>query len=147
MIELITDRTQAHVRRLKTLQAKGWANLSTAEQALWYGEAAKGGYNYTDLNRVESAVAEMAADLNLDLVTKTDWTVWDFPTRAEMTRYLSNIARIRDAVGGGSGLPELPTRMDYLTYEEANTIELVLQQARRRLESAPRSGEIYSGEV
>lgn len=147
MIELITDRTEAHVLKLKELQAKGWAKLTTEEQDMWYGYAAKGGYNYTDLNRVESAVAEMSEDLELGLVTKTDWTLWDFPARADMARYLENVRKIRNAVWGGNGLPELPIRMDYLTYKEANTIETVLLETHKRVESVPRAGEILCGEV
>jgi hypothetical protein len=92
----------------------------------WNGDAAKGAYNYTDLNRVETAVTEIAWKLGLTLTTKTDWTLWDIPVAAEMERYLSNIVAIRDACPDVVGFPVLPTSMDRLTYEGANSIEKVL---------------------
>lgn len=38
MLGFVTDRTQANVDRLKTLSAKGWANMTPAEQAEWTGD-------------------------------------------------------------------------------------------------------------
>ena len=147
MIELVTDRTQAHVDKLKELKAKGWENLTDEEKALWYGEAAKGAYNYTDLNRVESVVAELAEDIGLALATKNDWNVWGLPTQADMTRYLDNVETIKNAVWGGVNLPPTPLNADGLTYEDANTIENILLTTRRRYEDSPRSGEIFCSEV
>ena len=39
----------------------------------------RGAYNYTDFNRVESAVSYLSAALGLSLVTKTNWTANDIP--------------------------------------------------------------------
>jgi hypothetical protein len=121
--------------------------MTSAERNEWYEYAAKGAYNYTDLNRVETAVAELSSALGLELTTKTDWTMWDIPTQADMTRYLSNVERIRNAVWSGVDLPDVPRRMDNLTYEDANNIERILLETRKRFQSAPQCGEIYSGEV
>lgn len=145
-MEFIVDRTQAHVDLLKKLQSVGWANLSSYEQEQWYGEASKGAYNYTDLNRVETAVATLAEDLGLTLTTKTNWTVWDIPTRTDMARYLSNVKRIRDACPGEMEFPTLPDDMSDLTYEAANNIETVLLMVFAGNPVA-RSGEVYCGEV
>ena len=142
----VVDRTQEHVDLLKRLHKKGWVNLSSEEQEQWYGEAAKGAYNYTDLNRVESWVSKLAADLGLTLTTKTDWTVWDIPTQTDMTRYLSNVAAVRDACPWEMDFPTLPESMSDLTYETANNIETVLLMVYVE-NSIARSGEIYSGEV
>jgi hypothetical protein len=146
-MELITNRTQANVDRLKKLKSKGWANLTRSEKTEWYENAAKGAYNYTDLNRVENAVAELAATLGLSLTTKTNWTVWDIPTQSQMTRYLENVRTIRDACPNASNLPEVPLRMTGMTFETANRIEEILLGAWRSIEAVPRSGEIYCGEV
>ena len=78
MVELITDRTQYHVTLLNRLRKKAWSSMTASEQAAWYGDAAKGAYNYTDLNRVETAVKEIAEKLGLSLVTKTNWTLWEY---------------------------------------------------------------------
>ena len=89
MLDLITNRTQADVDRLKYLQNKGWNNLTASEKGEYlYGYEVpmidgngeqfedingelltmregiqRGAYNYTDLNRVEAAVAYLAAEL------------------------------------------------------------------------------------
>ena len=146
MLNLITDRSQSHVNRLIALQARDWESMTAAEKEAWYGEAAKGAYNYTDLNRVETAVGVMADILGMSLVTKTNWTKWDRPTRSEMSRYLGNVAKIRSRYSQAL-MPTLPTSMDNLTYKDANNIELVLLRAYEFAESSIQSGEIYSGEV
>lgn len=142
----IVDRTQAHVDLLNKLRKKAWGEMSEEEQEQWYGEATKGAYNYTDLNRVESAVAKLASELGLTLSTKTDWTLWDVPVQADMERYLSNVAAIRDACPGELVFPVLPNSMGELTYEGANSIEMVLLIVHSRCAIA-RSGELYCGEV
>lgn len=91
--------------------------------------ATKGAYNYSDMNRVEKAVAELAEKYSLDLITKTDWGVWDVPLEADMTRYISNIAAIWEACPDKSNLPAVPSRMNGLTYETANSIERILEIA------------------
>lgn len=128
MVELITDRTQDHVTLLNRLRKKPWSKMTASEKEAWYGEAAKGAYNYTDLNRVETAVGELAEMLGLSLVTKIDWTLWDIPTTSDMDRYLSNIVAIRDSCPGEAEFPILPSSMNSLTYESANNIEKVLMQ-------------------
>jgi hypothetical protein len=121
--------------------------MTAAEQASWYDDVAKGAYNYTDLNRVESAVGVLADILNVSVVTKTNWTMWDKPTQSEMSRYLGNVAKIRERCSFLPNLPTLPGSMDNLNYKDANNIELVLLLAYEYIESSIQSGEIYSGEV
>ena len=161
--ELITNRSQDHVTLLNRLRRKPWSSMTASEQAAWTnGEAALGAYNYTDLNRVETAVSELAEMLGLNLVTKTNWTMWDIPTRSEMERYLGNVAAIRNACPEGMPVPDLPNSMSHLTYEGANIIEATLWLAYVAVNNGfvnpdvpggsedadyIRSGEIYSGEV
>lgn len=142
----VVDRTREHVDLLKRLRLKGWVNLTDDEKEQWTTEASKGAYNYTDLNRVESAVEKLAENLGLVLTTKTDWTLWDIPTPDEMNRYLANVAAIRDAYSGKINFPVLPSSMNELTYEMANNIEMVLFLVYSSTTFA-RSGEIYCGEV
>lgn len=89
-------------------------------------EATKGAYNYSDLNRVERAVAEISDALNMGLITRTNWGMWDIPTEAEMNRYIGNISTIRKVLPTDSNAPEAPTTMHHLTYADANNIELIL---------------------
>ena len=88
--------------------------------------ATKGAYNYSDLNRVERAVSEISEKAGLGLTTKTNWTMWDIPTGADMIRYLGNISTIK---GHFAIDRSLPASMDNFTYEQANNIELVLNAA------------------
>ncbi len=129
MLNLVTDRTQAHVNLLKKLNKKGWNNMTASEQNAWYNEAARGAYNYTDLNRVEIAVAEISRLLGLNLATKTDWGLWDIPFKTDMDRYLGNVVAIRDACPGDSDFPTIPDSMSGLDYRGANNIEKVLEIA------------------
>ena len=150
MIKLVTDRTRHHVDRLKKLQEIGWDNLSENQKEEYRGYAAKGAYNYTDMNRVESAVAEIAPMLGLTLTTRARWNYWrnwyydyyydtssgfgvegwrTFPWEDELKRYLNNVKAIRDACPDDLEFPPLPYSMDRLTYESANNIEKVLEIA------------------
>lgn len=136
-MSLITDRTEAD------------ALLKTA----------KGTYGYTDLNRVEKAVADVAAFFpalgfdTLHLETKTDWgspqefSTEAWPVKTQMNRYIKNVIAVRDAFDMAV---YLPSRMDRLTWKYANNIEKVLEQAHlyaiNATEAFRYSGEIYSGE-
>lgn len=149
MVELVIDRSQSHVNLLKTLRKKPWSSMSEDEQSAWYGDAAKGGYNYTDLNRVETAVAELAGLLGLTLTTKTNWTLWDMPTVSQMERYLGNVVAIRDACPGSVQFPSLPSSMSGLTYSGANSIEKVLLMVYEKLNESEHEcvlGEFILGE-
>lgn len=110
-------------------------------------EARKGAYNYNDLNRVEMAVAEVSEELGLNLVTKTDWTIWDIPKLADMKRFLGNIEKIRTIGIPLASTPKAPASMNKLTYGAANDIEKILVDIYASAENVLRCGEIYCGEV
>lgn len=148
--ELITDRTQEDVDYLVFLLKKGWQEMTDAEKTAFANT--KGAYNYTDLNRVETAVAYVAAELvqapltlqsyasSLDvawdsffdlpydpsdysLTTKTNWSYSDIPTPTQMNRYLNNLVLLQSAFV----IPEeLPSSMSNLNYEGANQIERLI---------------------
>ena len=107
-------------------------------------QATKGAYNYSDLNRVERAVAEISEELGLDLVTKTDWGMWGIPRSADMERYLNNIRVIRSAL---PVVPDIPETINKLNYEGANNIEKVLLNGYEQASTFPRCGELFCGEV
>lgn len=88
-------------------------------------------YNYTDLNRVESAAYDMAELLiskgyYVTISTKTNWTRTDFPTETQMGRYLNNIKQIRRQFPALWSY-ELPETMRALNYVGANNIEKLLK--------------------
>lgn len=146
-MDFIVDRNSLHLRRLKYLRSKGWANMTAAEQSEYAGIAAKGAYNYTDLNRVETAVALVSGALCLGLITKTDWTQTDVPTRSDMERYLGNIDFLR-YLCRDMYVANIPNTMNGLDYDDANRIERVAKLAYDYIQKEYiRSGEVYAGEV
>ena len=145
-MELITDRTQADVNRVKELAAKGKAGTwTTAERAEWLA-GMKGAYNYTDWNRVESAVAELASMLGVSLETVTTWSATNVPTEADATRYLANVRKLKTVCQGLSGTPNAPESMQHMTYIKANDIEKILADIETVIYSWTRCGEAYCGE-
>lgn len=109
--------------------------------------ARKGAYNYSDLNRVELAVAELSEELGLSLVTKTDWQEWDIPKQADMDRFLSNIQAIRSWGTPLTTTPTAPGSMRGLSHKEANDIEKILNDIDISASALFRCGELFSGEV
>lgn len=129
MAELIFNRTQDHVNRLKLLRSKGYENLTESEKSEYSEYAALGAYNYTDLNRVETEVARLAPIFGLAVTTKTDWTSMSQFTDSHAERYLGNVVALREevlAIDTSQVFPTLPTSMWYLTVDGANAIEKTL---------------------
>lgn len=109
--------------------------------------ATKGAYNYSDLNRVERAVAELSDSLDMGLSTKTNWTAWDVPVSTEMERFLGNVAFVKNHCVTRVEASLIPESMAALTYEGANDIEKVLQTAECIRATVPRSGDLFCSEV
>lgn len=122
MVSLITDRTDLDVRN----------------------KTRKGVYSASDLNRVETAVAELFEAIqtlaipvpkDCEIVTKTNWSdvaeksVVSLPVAcmisSEGTRYLTNVAKLAKILNIEKSVI-LPSSMDRLTYEGANNIEKAL---------------------
>lgn len=155
LLNLITDRTQADVDRVKALAKKGWASMTDVEKAEW-NAGLKGAYNATDLNRVGSAINYVAGRLNgcglaLAVSPKIDWMARDIPTPTQMTAYLADVGKIRAALAVYSTTPEVPADMEKLTYIEANNIEQILLDVDALITNMAAAyyyaGELYSGEV
>lgn len=118
----------------------------------------KGKYTAQDLNRVEQATENLydqAKELGIlpPGTFKTDWSFpvlfsrEEWPTQAQMQRYLANITHLCRAVELAGGLP---TTMENLTYEDANHIEQALLGVYPRIQNALQifrySGEVFAGE-
>ena len=155
MLNLITDRSAADVSRWKALHDKGWEAMTAEEQAEWLG-GMKGSYNYTDMNRVESAVKDLETRLTragmvLSLITNVSWERTSWPTVSDMERYFSNVAKIRAAVVVDLGTPAVPTTKTLLDYKKANDLEKNLQAVDNWLNRVEASqmylGDLYLGEV
>lgn len=151
--ELVTDRTQADLDRVRELKKKimqggGIYALSDSERAEYFANPQKGAYNYTDLNRVGNATLYVKnfykmIEGDIDVNPKTNWKVEDIPTAEQMNTYLNDIKKIKSTA---KSTLELPLSMDKLNYEGANQIERVLVEAYRKAEEKIRDF-IYSGET
>lgn len=168
---LITNRTAADVSRALTLQSKGWNGMDDEEREEWitgerftYHPTAaeqkdkfaelRGAYNFTDWNRVESAVRYLGDALialpdelrayceahgvawdaffdspypkDLTYTTKTDWALGDDPNREQMERYLANVVSLASVTFNFHYSQWGFYSMDGLTADRANRIEEAL---------------------
>ena len=152
---LITDRTSQDVDRVKILAEKAWHDMTAEERTEWLSPM-KGAYNYTDLNRVEEAVAYVATRLwelgYLSFVPETIvWTGEDIPTESDLFRYFGNVAMLRRAVAVWASTPEAPVNIDRFGANEANALEQILIDVDLVLTRISQawfySGDLYSAEV
>ena len=142
MTNLVYDRTAEDVAEVRRLLAKldpeTGDRLTAAEQAKW-DAGLKGTYNYTDLNRVESAVKTLAAALTAagypvevtpvlkgSKAEDREWQEGDVLYRPQWTTYLANVQALRDAYYTLAETGELPKPEDKLDCQGANTIEKIL---------------------
>lgn len=140
----ITDRTQSDVDLVKEIAAKARTDTWTeAEQAEWVA-GMKGALSYTDFNRIESGVLELANILGASVNVKTDWSVSGYLTTSDASRWLANIEAIRSKNSGSSQLGQIPTTasMDKLTFDIMNQIESILED----IETLAKTYVTFSGE-
>jgi hypothetical protein len=98
-------------------------------------ESEKGRYSVNDLNRVETAVKQLAEMLTAtgtqyDPTVKTNWAVGDLIFSSDMERYLGNISRLCELAEVPADLPQ---SMDKLTWDGANKIEIALMAVYEKL--------------
>lgn len=155
LLNLITDRTQADVNRVKELSEKGLAAMTAAERAEYLTDM-KGAYNASDLNRVGAAVEYIAERLHssgyaVSVTARQNWTQTDIPTQADMTIYLADVEAIRSALAVKPTTPETPDDVVGLTYIEANNIEQILLDVDALITTMMLSfvycGRVYSGQI
>lgn len=150
---LVTNRTAANLEQVVQLSRIPFDAMTPEQQIQWLSSLC-GAYNASDLNRVENAVAVLAAELrmlpqelkdygaglgvawdaffdvpykaeNYNPVTKTDWVMQDTPLSADMQRYLDNVKNLRNAINYATDA--LPDSMVNLTWSGANAIERALE--------------------
>lgn len=138
----VTDRTQSDVDRVKEIAAKARTGTWTeAEQAEWVA-GMKGALSYTDFNRIESGVLELANILGASVNVKTDWSVSGYLTESDASRWLANIEAIRMKNSGSAQMATTPTSMNRLSFETMNQIESILAN----IESVAKTYVTFSGE-
>ena len=154
-MNLITDRTTQDVNRVKFLAAKAWQDMTEAERAEWLSPM-KGAYNYTDLNRVEEAVAFVAGRLKAfgylsSLPATRVWSAEDIPSEKDLTAYFNNVAILRSAIPVWNSTPAVPNNMDGFDVNQANALEQILVDVNQILSNMAGAwfylGDLYSAEV
>lgn len=91
---------------------------------------AKGSYNYSDLNRIESdceyikEIAEELYQTEVTIQTKTNWTMSDIPTKNDFDRIIGNLEILKDVFYAIQ--TETVTVTKTLNYMQANAIEKIL---------------------
>ena len=152
---MITDRTSQDVDRAKVLAAKAWQDMTAEERTEWLSPL-KGSYNYTDLNRVEEAVAYVAirlgefAYLPYQPFTRS-WYADDIPTASDLARYFGNVAMLRRSIAVWANTPEAPGSINGFGANEANALEQILLDVDLVLTRISQAwfymGDLYSAEV
>lgn len=154
-LELITDRTQTDYDEWLELSQISWADMTAAQKAIW-SVPMKGAYNYTDLNRVGTALLALQTLLagygySVSIDARTDYANGEWPTETDMAAYVQSISNIRSALAVFETTPAAPTCMDDGTVTVWNNIEQILADVEMLIINMVAAwhyaGEIYAGEV
>lgn len=159
-MDLVFDRSASDVQYATQLRNKvlmqGFNALTDEEKADWQTHALKGFYNYTDKNRVESAVEQINKILikygymNNTLTIVKDRNMKYIDDKASITRYLNNIQSLIDNFYVLPVTPELIENFDTLDITKANNIEKILYDINNilvgTLDYAVRSGVANCGQ-
>lgn len=154
MLNLITDRTATDVARYDYFKGKNWADLTEDEQTEFLN-GLKGCYNYTDFERVETAVSTLSAILrqygyanNVTLSEASTFTYSYIRKKGELQTYLNNISILKNAFPVSQEI--VPNINEWLTYEGANAIEKILYDIDTGISNMEQNwkyvGEVISGE-
>lgn len=152
---LITDRTEQDVDRVEVLAAKAWQDMTEEEHAEWLSPM-RGAYNYTDLNRVEEAVAYVAGRLvEFGYLRPAPelrvWSAEDIPTESDLFRYFGKVSTLREAITVWESTPNAPGSVVGFGANEANALEQILIDVDVVLTRISQawffSNDLYSGEV
>lgn len=167
-VNLITDRTQSDVDRVKYLAKRIKSGTATEAEREEYKADLKGAYNASDMNRVETCMSALVSRLRAlgypvsGYKNSRIWSHASLPTQAQLEQYRSNVAAVRGEIGKvlqyyNAGmpypLPDTPDDMLKLTYQEANDIEQILQSIENQLDDMDShfywyySGEVFAGEI
>lgn len=148
-LTLIRDRTQADTDRAEYLNGLRLEQM-TDEERTEFESGLKGTYNAEDLNRVGAAVRYLTDRLRqfgfvVSTEPKTNWTDQDWPTPAQMKRFLSDLAELRYKLAVPQETPDAPAGMGNLDWQTANQIEQILWDLETVLNAAqsiqPRAGQ------
>lgn len=108
-------------------------------------KTSKAYYNAFDFNRIEGNCKELAQMLNVQITTKTDWSMSDFPTASHVNRIVDNVDKLRQAYYTYPNTPTTPD-MPINNYNKANALERI-QNDVYKLFVANSKAYYYTGEI
>lgn len=131
---LIWDRTIDDVTYLQNLMARINAGTATADEIdEFVNTSLKGGYDYSDMNRLSHAINYIGLGMDAlgypdaDYNLSTNWTDKDFS--AEGSDLETILVSINDIADQNGLYITIPTRWNNIDYERANLIERILRAA------------------
>ena len=128
----ITDRTQDDIDYVKELNRKAVAGTWTLEEQAEWAKGLRGALSYTDFNRVESGMKEIAVIVGADITVKTDWTENSYFTQSHVQRWLDNCAAIKSLCSGNNETASVnPDMVSKIGYEDMNAMENFLSDVER----------------
>lgn len=128
----ITDRTQDDIDYVKELNRKAVADTWTLEEQAEWAKGLRGALSYTDFNRVESGMKEIAVIVGADITVKTDWTENSYFTQSHVQRWLDNCAAIKSLCSGNNETVSVnPDMVSKIGYEDMNAMESFLSDVER----------------
>ena len=128
--ELIYDRMIDNINIIKALSKKRYKDFTAIEKQQWIDNIKKGCYTYTDLNRVESLINDIAnrcvtIGINVEIKPIKTWQKADIPTLVDIERIVYNINVIRNLNIVLDTTPLAPDNIK-LNYTDANNIESII---------------------
>lgn len=83
--------------------------------------------DYTDLNRIESAIYSIGEKTGAKFSTsKKTWKMSEYRTEAQMERLRNNLQVLQNSYYLRDGRPSLPDKITYTTISQANDIEHII---------------------
>lgn len=151
---LITDRSQTDVSEFYTLLEKPLDSWTPEELNAFNSGLLKGGYFWTDLNRVTACMEYLDAELRklgynsgyepvaVDFSNRYEWNKEDNPTIGQINRYLENVLKISSTLAEIPGNTQRPTSLSNLSFSTANNIEKILFNINTMLENMKRTVDL-----
>lgn len=129
-LSLVTDRTQSDFDSWLNLSQIPWLQMTNEQKEVW-SVPMKGAYNYTDLNRVGSAMLTLQAlfvslGYSVSVNVRTNYTIGEWPSQTDMNSYIQGLKNLRSAVPVSDATPAAPDSMDDGTVFIWNNIEQIL---------------------
>lgn len=121
----IIDRTQEDVDRVEYLTKVILAQTNTPEEWTEFQSDLKGALNYSDLDRIENNLTELATLFDVTLVSMSRDTI---PRVPYFQNLLTNVNLIRSTVYHRHDTPTTPA-MPLNVYEKINNIEHIILDA------------------